>query len=770
MPNFRYIILHNSVYNNYYNQLYEQNLIMKIWAWLIVSSLAFVTASSKTTNSHNAGVGIADITGPAAEIGMMGYAALEQITNGIHMRQFSRAFIFDDDKNRVVFVSADVGMMGHLVKREVINRLENEFGDLYTQTNVVLSGTHTHSGPAGYFQYLLFDISCLGFIQQTYEAIVSGVVESIRRAHKNIKPSNIYYTEGKLYDSNINRSPTSYEANPEEEKLEYEDGNTDKIFSQLHIISTQDNGEEKLAGVLNWFAVHPTSMPNSNQLISGDNKGYASYLFEKKINGESIMPGKGDFVAAFASTNHGDVSPNLDGPKCIDTGEKCDLYHSTCNGRVQNCIASGPGKNPFESTQIIGEKQFDKSFELYSDESKWEKLVGDIRNAHQFVDMSNYDVVLENGTKAHTCPSAMGYSFAAGTTDGPGEFDFTQGTNSSNTFWDFVSGLLVETSEEQKQCHYPKPILLNTGKMNKPYMWHPNVIDTQVLKIGQVIVAAVPGEFTTMSGRRMRKAIKKAILDVEGDSDSTKVMIAGLSNMYTHYITTFEEYQKQRYEAASTIFGPHTLRAYLQQFSYLTKSMYNNSVVTSTIKPPDLSKDQISLVPVVLFDYPGVGHKFGECTLEPEPNVEAGNTVITEFVSGHPRNNLLLEDSFLEIRRIDEDDETNSTLVAVDGSWETKMKWTRTNRFTMESRITITWDIPENTLPGTYYITHKGYYKALIKSVHPYEGKTQTFKVVSKSPNRASRYTSLKSLGDKTWTKIDKTIAQFIKNVTSFFH
>jgi neutral ceramidase len=41
--------------------------------------------------------------------------------------------------------------------------------------------------------------------------------------------------------------------------------------------------------------------------------------------------------------------------------------------------------------------------------------------------------------------------------------------------------------------------------------------------------------------------------------------LAGLSNTYTHYITTFEEYEKQRYEAASTIYGPHTLLAYLQQ-------------------------------------------------------------------------------------------------------------------------------------------------------------------------------------------------------------
>jgi hypothetical protein len=57
------------------------------------------------------------------------------------------------------------------------------------------------------------------------------------------------------------------------------------------------------------------------QMISGDNKGYASYLMEKRINGNTTLPGKGSFVAAFASTNLGDVSPNTAGPRCIDTGE-----------------------------------------------------------------------------------------------------------------------------------------------------------------------------------------------------------------------------------------------------------------------------------------------------------------------------------------------------------------------------------------------------------------------------------------------------------------
>ena len=42
------------------------------------------------------------------------------------------------------------------------------------------------------------------------------------------------------------------------------------------------------------------------------------------------------------------------------------------------------------------------------------------------------------------------------------------------------------------------------------------------------------------------------------------VVLAGLTNTYSSYVATFEEYGAQRYEGASTIFGPHTLDAYIQ--------------------------------------------------------------------------------------------------------------------------------------------------------------------------------------------------------------
>jgi neutral ceramidase len=91
----------------------------------------------------------------------------------------------------------------------------------------------------------------------------------------------------------------------------------------------------------------------------------------------------------------------------------------------EKCVASGPGRDMFESTKIIGFRQYSRARELYS--KAVTQLSGQIQYIHQTVNMSDVTVVLADNTTVKTCKPAMGYSFAAGTTDGPGAFDFHQG-------------------------------------------------------------------------------------------------------------------------------------------------------------------------------------------------------------------------------------------------------------------------------------------------------------------------------------------------------
>jgi neutral ceramidase len=114
------------------------------------------------------------------------------------------------------------------------------------------------------------------------------------------------------------------------------------------------------------------------------------------------------------------------------------------------------------------------------------------------------------GRNETTCQAALGYAFAAGATDGHGDFDFTQGSNSTNIFWQFVSSFLAKPTPEQLACQAPKPILLDVGLI-EPIEWVPFVLPQQIFQIGQLYIVGVPGEFTTMSGRRLKLTIKQAL-------------------------------------------------------------------------------------------------------------------------------------------------------------------------------------------------------------------------------------------------------------------
>jgi len=52
----------------------------------------------------------------------------------------------------------------------------------------------------------------------------------------------------------------------------------------------------------------------------------------------------------------------------------------------------------------------------------------------------------------------------------------------------------------------------------------------------------IAGEFTTMAGRRMRATVQKVLASYDPYYDDATVVIAGLSNAYSGYTTTHEEY------------------------------------------------------------------------------------------------------------------------------------------------------------------------------------------------------------------------------------
>lgn len=148
--------------------------------------------ASDTREKYLLGIGKADITGPVVEINFGGYANPDQKGTGLRQRLHSRAFIIGDKSNpkdRFVYIVIETQSGDTAVRNGVLDgiaALGDEYS-VYGQENIALTGTHSHSGPGAWFNYLLPQVTSLGFDKQSYQAIVDGVVLSIKRAHESLQ-------------------------------------------------------------------------------------------------------------------------------------------------------------------------------------------------------------------------------------------------------------------------------------------------------------------------------------------------------------------------------------------------------------------------------------------------------------------------------------------------------------------------------------------------------------------------------------------------------
>lgn len=340
---------------------------------------------------------------------------------------------------------------------------------------------------------------------------------------------------------------------------------------------------------------------------------------------------------------------------------------------------------------------------------------------------------LPDGTPAMTCPAALGYSFAAGTSDGPGAFDFTQGDSGkpdANPIWRVVSGLVKAPSPAQRACQGAKPILLDVGEMDAPYAWAPNIVDVQMLRVGQLVIIASPSEATTMSGRRWRAAVAaeaRSFVDAE-----PVVVLGGPANTYAHYCTTPEEYAVQRYEGASTLYGPHELAAYVNlsvgAMAALRPGARAGDGPARGPAPPDNRARSLSLVPPVVVDGRPARSDFGHAVREPAPSYALGAVVGATFQAADPRNDLRLEGTFAAVERR----AANGSWARVrdDADWFLVYTWRRTNWLLGHSEVDVAWETAGNAVAGTYRLRYYGDARSLGGGVRAFEGVSRSFELV----------------------------------------
>lgn len=537
------------------------------------------------------GLGKADITAFERGSSMLGYGMYTHVALDVETPLYARAYIIEDieKQHKVAIVNCELCFITPLLKQEVVKSLEKHAPELkINDSNLMLSAQHTHCSPAGYSGHAIYNISVPGYIQHITDTLVSGITEALIEADKNKTRATISIGKSSFEDDtpvSFNRTVNSYNQNPEVKKYSFSQRHlaVDREMTLLQFIAE----DGRMLGTINWFAVHTTNLPNTYTKICSDNKGYAADNLERTM--QKKYP---NYIGAFAQGACGDVSARV----------RYNPRLSFQRGKFEGIYS-----DDLKSSKFNGMLQFEKAREIIQDH------ITEIKNDEvdfvlQYIDFSNIDIhpQFNNGQEGGvTSPSVMGVSFLEGSKmDGPGMHplignasrmisnrlkskELKQAKKLSEKEADKIirrykaqgnKHLALETGEKRLFGNadvtkffvpgFADPIIYNLKYFSRlgllsEHSWAPQIMPVQIFKLGSVAIVGIPFEITTVASWRLRKTIEDALFP----HGIQHVILCPYSNAYNGYITTFEEYQVQDYEAGHCVFGQWSLNA-LQQVSH----------------------------------------------------------------------------------------------------------------------------------------------------------------------------------------------------------
>ena len=525
--------------------------------------------------SWNFGAAKADITPKIKGISMLGYGNPHNIVKGVEAPIHARVFYIQRGKDqKLIIINLEICFVTDVLRRRVleeINTLES-----LDESQVLISSQHTHSAPSGFTEYALYNMPTPGFVPQVVDAYARGTVEAFKKAKEQLAECQIEFKENEFSPDvpvSFNRSLPAFEKNPEAHMGIFGKSKSSAVDKVMRALIIKNNDEIKAA--INWFPVHTTSIPNTNTLVSPDNKGYASAFVEKKYSG---------CVSIFAQADAGDVTPNW----------IWDSEHKTMRGHYTDF---------FENSKFNGKLQANKLFEII-DQEEGLLLTGGIDSVMCYEDMSCITpdeefMPVDAPDHAATTPACHGVAFAEGTIEGPGVpkalgfllkilatfaklIDILQSLkkplNEKKKIWNYYNNqepksIFAEPGKKRifgiKKLGILEPLKIvdplvgtlarfyNQGSMRE-HTWTQQVLPVQLIKLGELLIVSLPAETTTIAGFRIKKQLKKLFKD----TDVKEVITAPYSNAYCGYIVTPEEYELQRYEAGHCVFGKWTLPAF----------------------------------------------------------------------------------------------------------------------------------------------------------------------------------------------------------------
>lgn len=509
-----------------------------------------------------------DISAFDGDFCMFGWGNPSQRAVGIEQPLFARAWVLEHvpTSRRIAYVCCDLLCITESVRLAVVAEL-SRLGLGLAPHDVMLSATHTHSGPSGYSSYLFYALGAPGVAPNVHQSIVSGIVSAVRMAVARLEPARVWLNRGWIPASEpvaFNRSVESFNENLDVAPCarERRDEAVDRTMTVLRV----DNVAGRPLGVVSWFAVHGTSVHSAFRRLHGDNKGEAS----RQVEAWARDQGASEFVAVFAQSAAGDVSPNY-------------RWHA-----ARRC-AVGRYDDDLESAAFNGEIQARYAKMLWRDApSGGVALAGGVDSAlwyRDFIDLESSPRFARED-RAMTVSPTLGLTFVGGTAEGVGPLGPVRrwlpavaryrsrallrqrdrlsptgnkivvcelGVGATNRAFGLAPDVAMAPLLEPRIARAFRHAM--TLRAFREATWVPRQLPVQQIRIGSLLIAGVPNEPTTTAGRRMQAAL----LDVWAARGVEHSVINGYANAYCGYAATPEEYDLQRYEGASTLFGRYTV-------------------------------------------------------------------------------------------------------------------------------------------------------------------------------------------------------------------
>ncbi len=632
------------------------------------------------------GAGKGDLTGAIAGQGMMGYSDMDQVTNGLLQRTWARAFIIADAATgkRVLFITADLACVFTSHHSLLLAELAKRYGNTYNLHNVNINATHNHNSCGGTSWDYAYVLAAKGHRHNSLVAEMAGLLDAVEQAHSSLAPGTVELGHSELHNASANRSQPAFVLNPAADQRHF----PQRIDPQVTALRLRQGGS--VIGEITWFATHGTSLTDANFLISSDNKGYAAYLAEQRDPG---------VISAHAQTNAGDMTPNL---------------------WLRKMHPGGPTADHRTNRIIIGQRQDRASQRALDSASTMSR--GGVDAAARYVNLADVAIsgdFTPSGRPARTSPAMMGAAAAATSQE-----DNTRsqlGFLNEGVRNEFAMALGAGATPTPEPWiidnQAPKAILFPLGIL-PPRPWIEQTLPLQLIRIGDLVLAAVPAEATIVAGLRIRRVVADAL-----GVPLHNVLLQGYSNGYSQYVTTPEEYVSQQYEGGETMFGRWTLCAYQQEFHGMARAMARGARLSTGPRPADNSGMQPELLGAQPADTPIPGKRFGDVVSAPAGRARGGDTVRAVFCGAFPTNRIRRGRNTKGYFAVEKRTATGWTTVFNDDHESTELHWARPAGNDSASLTTIVWRIPRGTA-GTYRIRYYGDAKAPSGALREFTGTT----------------------------------------------